>query len=111
MSEEIYNRNSYIQFDANGNDPLSDKLINKFKSIPYSTTYLIQSQNEFRADKISALFYGDSNLYWVILEYNNLTSNNQLVSGKTINIPDIRFLNNLFMSSNKIVQTKNIYIK
>jgi hypothetical protein len=97
----MYDRNSYIDFTAaNGNDPLSDKLINKVRLLPIAEKYLIQIQNQFRSDKIAAKFYADSSLYWIILEYNKLMSNSELTAGKTISI-----------TTNKVITTKTIFIK
>ena len=108
----LNDRNTYIAFDAlSGNDPLSDKLNGKLATIPKSATYMIQKQNEFRSDKIATKFLGDAALYWVILEYNNLSSNYDLVSGLLLNIPDARYLNSLMLGSTKTIKTSTIYIK
>lgn len=109
----LYDRNTYITKLSNGsNDVLSDKLLNKISSVPIGTSYRVQVATEFRSDKISAKFLGDSSGYWVILEYNKLLSNNALVAGLVINIPNIQYLNSVLIEANKgLTVSKQIYIK
>jgi hypothetical protein len=111
MSETIYNRNSFINFDANGNDPLSDKLLCKLQALSTRNTHIVQKMDEYRPDKLAAKLFGDSQLYWVILEFNKLLSFSEITSGRTLKIPDMNELNNLLLISNTQVFTKNIYIK
>jgi hypothetical protein len=107
-----YDRNSYITFNSTtGNDPLTDKLIGKLHNVPYSDIYVIQKSNEFRPDKIAAKFLANSNLFWVILEYNKLTANTDLRAGLSIKIPAIQYLNELLNTTGKTVSTNTIYLR
>ena len=110
---DIKDRNSYITWIPNfGNDPLTDKLANKLTSLPTKQTYVVPKRNEFRPDKIAALFFSDSSYYWVILEYNKLGSVYDLLAGKTISIPDQNYLSQLLVSVNTVSSSQvSIYIK
>jgi hypothetical protein len=110
--DTLYDRNSYLTFNStSGNDPLTDKLSGQFSRIGYSQVYRVNKLDEFRPDKLAAKIFGDSNLYWVILEYNNLTSFSDLETGLEIKIPDTAALNSLLLSGNKQVTINTIYIK
>jgi nucleoid-associated protein YgaU len=111
MSDTLYNRNSFITSDANGNDPLTDKLISKIQGISYTRTFVVQKMDEFRPDKIAAKIFGDSELYWLILEYNKLSSFAEIVPGLELKIPSFNELNNLLLTANTQVTNKTLYIK
>jgi hypothetical protein len=111
MADTLFDRNTYVTFDSNGNDPLSDKLLGKLSSVPYVNTHFIQKCDEFRPDKLAAKLFGDSRLYWVILEYNRLSSFTDLIAGESILVPDQTALNSLLLASNTKVSTKTLYIK
>lgn len=107
---DMNNRNTYITFTSGfGNDPLTDKLIGYIPKLTSVETYRIPSYNEFRPDKIAAKFFGDSNLYWVVLEYNKLASAYELFAGRTIKIPSPQGLSQLLVSVNTDVSTIRTY--
>jgi nucleoid-associated protein YgaU len=111
MSDNLYNRNSFITSDVNGNDPLTDKLIGKLQGLSYSQTHIVQKMDEFRPDKLAAKIFGDSELYWVILEYNKLSSFADIIPGLSLRIPNPNQLTNLLLTANTQVTTKTLYIK
>jgi hypothetical protein len=108
----IYDRHLYLTRDNLGNDPLTDKLVDKIMVIPYSSIYEIPFYNENRPDKISALFFGSPELYWVILVYNKLIANTELTAGSFIKIPNFTILNDLLVKQSQGKRlSKQIYLK
>ena len=108
----IYDRHSYITRDSLGNDPLTDKLAEVLRVVPYSTMYTVPAHNEFRSDKISTRLFGTPDLYWAILTYNNLVSNMELLTGTVLKVPDINILNStLIQLSQGKRLSKQIYLK
>jgi hypothetical protein len=67
--------------------------------------------DEFRPDKLAAKIFGDSELYWVILEYNKLSSFADIIPGLSLRIPNPNQLTNLLLTANTQVTTKTLYIK
>ena len=102
----LNDRNTYISRTLEkGNDPLTDKLGGGLKNVPSVSTFTVQKCDEFRSDKIAAKMFGDSQLYWVVLEYNGLLSNYQLFVGTVLRVPNINYINNLFVSSTSTTNT------
>jgi hypothetical protein len=109
ITSTLHDRNTYLIYNK-GNDPLSDKLIDKLTKLPMFTTYVVPNYNAYRPDKVSAIFFGTSELYWVVLDYNKLLSPMDLVGGTTIKIPVLRDLNALLTDSTTTVSTKTLFL-
>ena len=59
------------------------------QSSPYDIFHLVTVQDEFRPDILALDYYGDANLYWVILARNDLDTWADVKEGMSIVIPDI----------------------
>ena len=76
-------------------DPLTSSFLNDLKSLPKFGTWIVQAE-EKRSDVLSYKIYGDVQFWWVILFYNDLTDNDDLVSGMTIKYPNLTDLEDLY---------------
>jgi len=82
-------RQNTVVFDKYGIDPLKDKLA---LNLDYITNYeliTVSEDLEHRADLISALQYDRSDLDFIILEYNDLGHESEIVKGMDLKLPDL----------------------
>jgi hypothetical protein len=84
----VYDRYSYFVTDTHGNDPLTSKLNNRLSEIKTLSTYTITTIDECRPDNLALKLLGTSDLWWLLMEYNALSSINDLRTGVVLNIPD-----------------------
>lgn len=64
------------------------------ESDPSDMAYFVERKYEGRPDLLALTFYGDSNLWWVIAQYNNILDPLvELVEGKLLFLPTPERLN------------------
>lgn len=70
-----------------------------FPSDPSDLEYVLEKRFEGRPDMLASVFYGDSSLWWVILQYNNILDINlEFVSGTILQIPTQDRVNKDFLN-------------
>lgn len=80
-------RRASITGDDYGIDPLLDKSVYALSKIVNFKLHTIKQEERGRPDYISWKNYETVDLWWVILEYNKMTSYLQLMEGITLKIP------------------------
>lgn len=58
-------------------------------SLKDSRYYTIVEENQYRPDKLAYIAYGNENLAWIIMRFNNITDPFDLEVGKIIEIPSL----------------------
>lgn len=91
------NRSRYVY---GGTTEISDKLEwwerNKIARDSTDIVYTIESSYTGRADLIAAIFYGESHLWWLICQYNNILDPfSELIQGRILLIPSKDRLNDI----------------
>lgn len=81
-------RRASITTDRYGIDPLLDKSVYYLSQIKSFKQHTVAQQERGRPDYISWINYRTVELWWVILEYNKMTSYLQIIEGIIIRIPD-----------------------
>jgi len=76
-------------------DPLTSSFLKDLKSLKSFGTWIIQSE-EKRSDVLSYKIYGDTQFWWAILFYNDLTENDDLETGMSIQYPNLTDLEDLY---------------
>ncbi len=65
-------------------------------------TYILEKIYEGRPDKLASVLYGDSSLWWLILQYNNILDlNEEFVEGTELTIPTKDRVTKEFLVSGK----------
>lgn len=82
-------RHTSVVFDKYGIDPLKDKLALNIHHINRYDLITVSEDLEHRADLISALQYDRSDLDFIILEYNDLGHESEIVKGMDLKLPDL----------------------
>jgi hypothetical protein len=86
-------------------NPLYDVLGSYFwkqlKTLSVKGTYQVRGEDN-RPDLISYRIYGNTQYWWIILLYNNLTSNEDIVGGMTLNYPALIDLETLYFQLNSL---------
>ena len=82
-----FQRGFSVHVDEFGIDPLKDAAVNPIHQISTFTFHTVSQEERGAADLISLNAYQTDQLWWVILEYNNM-SHRDLVEGTFIKIPD-----------------------
>lgn len=108
----VYDRYSYFSSDGSGNDPLTSKLLGKLPSIPIVAYHTVNAAEECRADNLALKLLGSASLWWILLEYNSLTSVNDLRAGLVLKIPDRKSLTDVLVRSKGVKQSnRTILVK
>lgn len=95
-SDERFDLAKFLNYE-DGFDPLTSSFLQNLKALPVKGYYSIQSE-EGRPDLVSTRIYGDSNLWWVVLFYNNLLESEELVVGTTVSYPSLERLEDFLFS-------------
>lgn len=101
-------REHSVVFDRYGIDPLKDKLALSLDLITDFSYVTVSEDLEHRADLISALQYDRSDLDYVILEFNDLGHESELVKGLDIKIPNLRQVLQIISRNKKTTPSINL---
>ena len=82
-------RDISIHIDKWGIDPLKDAVALKVERIQTFTPIKVSEDLEHNAVLISSKFYSRPDLDFVILEYNSLGHEREIVKGMTLKLPDL----------------------
>jgi hypothetical protein len=91
----MFDRLTYIPIDAKGIDPIRNVLSPHLRRLSIDRKYVVKLEDQYRPDTISRRFFNSVELWWLILEFNNLSAINDLKVGHTINIPNLSQFNAL----------------
>ncbi len=95
VSEERYDFAKFLSYANNGFDPLSSRFLNQLNTLEASGKFIVTTE-ENRPDLIAYYIYGDTQYWWIILEYNNILSFDDLVTGVELKYPSLSSLELLY---------------
>lgn len=90
-TNSVYTKNS--RYVHGGNTEVDGKFIQWWdrKKFPYDNSdvfYTLEKTYEGRPDKLASIFYQDSSVWWLILQYNNILDlNDEFVAGVVLRMP------------------------
>lgn len=69
-----YDRSKFLHFstEINDYDVFVDDLIESLRALPKTHTYLVTGAEAGRLDLVSYLLYGRTDLWWLIMVYNDI---------------------------------------
>ncbi len=90
-----YDFAKFLQYENNNFDPLTSKFLEELNTLEISGEYKVTTE-EYRPELLSYYIYSDQQYWWILLEYNNLLSFEDLVTGLTISYPSLADLEALY---------------
>lgn len=79
----------HMFMDTDGRpDPMSSDFMDALWDLTYFQFVTLNDATAFRPDAVAQVFYGNAQLFWVIMAYNGVSDVTQMVSGMTIRIPE-----------------------
>jgi len=90
-TNSTYTKNS--RYTHGGSTEVDGKFLQWWdrKKFPYDNSdvyYTLERTYEGRPDKLASIFYGDSSVWWLILQYNNILDiNDEFVAGVELRMP------------------------
>lgn len=83
--------------DTNGFDILDSYFIGKLLKLESTRTYTVTGK-EIRPELISYEVYGHTQYWWILMIYNDIWDELELVSGTVLNIPSLPDMEDLYFS-------------
>ena len=105
-SETRYDMSKFMDYIQGCYCILDSYLCTQIKSIPYSGVLTVTSQVG-RPDLISYDIYGNTQYWWLIMLYNDITSPQEITSGKPIAFPSLSAMENLYFTLSTKQKTKD----
>ena len=95
----------FLEFENDGFNVTNSEFLDELKSIPEKGVYQVIAEAE-APWLVAYTLYGDSSLFWIILYYNDLQTETELVSGTVVAYPDLALVDRLLFGL-KAKQTRN----
>lgn len=96
--EKRFDMAKFMPF-ANGFDVLDSTLVSKIMELPVTGNYTVRLEPS-RPDLLSWNLYRDTQYWWILLMFNNLSTPEELVLGKEIKYFALSDLETLYFSLN-----------
>ena len=97
--EERFDFAKFLDYQELEFDPLTPKFLQELRKLP-SAGQLSVGALENRIDLIANRIYGETQLWWVVMEYNNLEDPEDIPSNTIINYPSALDLELLYYNLN-----------
>lgn len=94
---ERFDISKFMSFENDVHDPLTSFFFQKLKSLPVRGKYKI-TVDSGRPEFISQILFGNTQYWWLIMEYNDLLYTSELVNGLEINYFSLNELEDLYFS-------------
>lgn len=85
---DITKREVFLGYDKYGIDPLLDEKFWALQKVEEYSIYVVSQQYEARPDLLALDTYSTEKLWWIILQYNGLTSYKDITAGAILRMPD-----------------------
>ena len=106
----LHERYRQIRVDRFGIDPLRDTSFSALRTIVANQSFLVTQKERARPDLISFKFYETTDLWWVILIYNNIFSAFEIYEGVELEIPNLSTINDILnMTRNDVRNEQTNY--
>lgn len=108
----VGSREHSVTIDRYGIDPLKDKSYALIAAIQDYDNFTVRQFERGRPDLISVYYYGNANLWWVIMYYNKLASIKEIMEGDIIRIPTLGSVTQILanVANNSYSSTRTISI-
>lgn len=93
-TERRYDMSRFLELSDNF-DPLTSGFYDDIHALPLHGFFVISGE-EFRPDAIAHKIYGQTQYWWAIMIYNNLSDINDLVAGTSLRYPSIENLEDAY---------------
>ena len=94
--KERYDISKFMEFMENEYDILSSYFITKIKELQPIGVFKVSLVEEYRPDLLSYKAYEDTQYWWILLQYNNILSFEDITLNKEIKFPSISAIEDLF---------------
>lgn len=106
QSPERYDLSKFFDYSSGDNhDILTSFFLLELKKLSESGNYFVQSE-EGRPDLVSFRIYGSVQYWWIILEYNELLSYQDIKNGTTIKYPSVQDIEDLYFRLKSLESTQ-----
>lgn len=104
--ESRYDMLVFMAYDNNVHDVLTSYFIDKIIDLPVYGERLVQGE-EGKPDLLSYKIYGKTSYWWILMIYNSLLVNSDLVSGLIIKYPSLDDIEDLFFKLKTLERIRN----
>lgn len=91
----------FLDYDQGSYDPLTSYFLMRAPFLEMAGTIEVQVREESRPDLISYKVYGTTDYWWIIMLYNDLISNEEVIKGSKLRYPTISSLDEYIFGANK----------
>lgn len=92
-----YDFGKFVEFENNVHKILDSFLVLKFNDLSPFGRFIVRDE-EYKPELISHKIYGDTQYWWLLMNYNNIIEIDNLINGLTINYPSINDIEDLYFS-------------
>ena len=108
-SGTLPNLSNFIPYEVGlGYDSLNSEFRRRLVQLPVAGRFIVSAKDEFRADLMAHNLYGDTSYWWILLDYNNLDSPEQLVVGTSLSYPSPSAILDLIYSVSKMTSQSTL---
>ena len=93
-----YDTIKFINFNKDNIDPLNCFMLLNVSRLPEHGTYIVKNEQS-RPDLLSYSIYNDTQYWWLLMLYNDITDIKNLKTGMTIRYFDLSQLEELYMKA------------
>jgi hypothetical protein len=79
-------------------DPLTSYFLSELRNLPAAGYFTITGGEEGRPDNLAHKVYRDTQYWWLLMAYNDITNINQFTIGLELKYPSISAVENLYFS-------------
>lgn len=92
---------------TDNHDPLTSYLLSELKTLPVAGFFTVAGGEEGRPDSLSFNIYADTQYWWILMAYNDLSNIQEITNGMTIKYPSLSSLEDLYFSLKTQEQATN----
>lgn len=101
-----YNMAKFMEFDTDSFCILDSYMCTQVKNLPYSGVLTVTTQVN-SPDLLSYDIYGNTQYWWLLMLYNDLTSPQEIKAGMPIAFPSLNNIENLYFTLSTKQKTKD----
>lgn len=97
-SDERFDLAKFLEFNVDNYDVLNSRFLNDLdKTVPASGEFEVRVEED-RPDLLSNSIYNSTQLWWIVLYFNNLLSVDEYKSGNMLQFPTVPAVENKFFN-------------
>lgn len=94
---ERFDMSKFMLFDVDVYEPVTSSVLENIKNLKSGGQYTVTGE-DFRPDLISNKIYGTTELWWILLIYNEKLSFNDVQNSDELEYPSVQALEDLYFS-------------